>query len=307
MKFISKIAIAVGLLGISPMIKAETPLTVSTMSEATKVSPYYFGPNAFPVPEMMDGTTSHNLRLELLGENYFGYAGDNTFDLRLNATIPLFTDRVNLTIWMPVMEWYSNTDLRMKQCRIDELAKINPKARSGHLAGDVYVSTEIRILVENSYRPDLVARAAIKSASGNGFDLARYYDSPGYFFDAAVGKSFPLGNHSIRLAASLGFLCWQTDNGRQNDAVMYGALFRWRYKNFQLTETFSGYHGWESLSCKNKELAKDSPMVLKTQLNYRIGNFELHASYQAGLMDYPFHQLQIGLAYNLDVLGRTGL
>ena len=122
---------------------------------------------------------------------------------------------------MPVMEWYRNSDENMDVCRIPE--EHREDARKGHLSGDVYVSTDIQVLKEKRWRTDWVVRAALKTASGGEYYHARYYDSPGYFFDTSLGKSFSLGrdakwNHRLRGALSTGFLCWQTDNGRQNDA-----------------------------------------------------------------------------------------
>ena len=71
--------------------------------ETSMVSPYYFGPNAFPVPDMLDGTVQPDLRIELDGNHYFGTRGDHTTDLTLKVNIPLFTDRVNLSAWMPLL------------------------------------------------------------------------------------------------------------------------------------------------------------------------------------------------------------
>ena len=119
---------------------------------------------------------------------------------------------------------------RQHTCRLQDSIPM-----AGHEAGDVYVSTDIQLLKARKFTPDITLRAAIKTASGGSFEKARYYDNPGYFFDMSVGKSlyfgkgktFPYADATdakmeLRFAGSAGFLCWQTDNGRQNDAVMYG-------------------------------------------------------------------------------------
>ncbi|MBR1808159.1 MAG: hypothetical protein IJ776_02075 [Paludibacteraceae bacterium] len=288
---------------------AQVDLVKTNYQENTLVAPLYFGPNAFPVPDMTDGSTVRELTMEVAGDGFFGFQRDKTADIFARLRIPLFTDRVNLCLWMPVVEFYQSTDGRLASCRV--LPENREKAMRGHEGGDVYVSTDIMFLREKAKCPAMTVRAAVKTASGGGFALARTYDAPGYFFDLSIGKSFFFGkdknsntwnsgNISLRLAATAGFLCWQTDNGRQNDAVMYGALLRLKHKYFSVEEVFSGYVGWEGDG--------DRPMTLKTKVAGHIaapkakGSFEPYVMYQYGIHDYPFHQLRIGLCYNIDIL-----
>ena len=44
----------------------------------TGVAPAFFGPNALPIPDMSDGRVDEQLKLELAGDGYFGFNGDNT-------------------------------------------------------------------------------------------------------------------------------------------------------------------------------------------------------------------------------------
>ncbi|MBR2167944.1 MAG: hypothetical protein IJ920_06515 [Paludibacteraceae bacterium] len=279
---------------------AAVPIVPPKLSESTGIAPAFFGPNALPVPDMLDGRTQPALRMELATDGFFGYEKDKTADLYARVNIPLWTDRVNLSVWMPIMEWYSMTLERQRTCRLQDKEPIQ-----GHEAGDVYVSTDIQLLKARKYTPDIAFRAALKTASGGSFDKARYFDSPGYWFDVAVGKSMYIGKGvsamdnentflELRLAGSLGFLCWQTDNGRQNDALMYGLQLFAKAKYVSLRATWGGYMGWEK--------SGDCPMSIKAQVNGHIKGFEPFVAYQYGIKDYPFHQLRIGLAYNLDIL-----
>ncbi len=294
------------LLTVSLFARAEeeplVPIERSDYSRPTGIAPYYFGPNAFPIPDMLDGRTESRLRLELAGDGYFGFQKDHTADVFIRAYIPLFTDRVNLTLWMPVMEWYRMTPERQRTCRLQDTVVM-----SGHEAGDVYISTDIQLLKARKYAPDIVLRAAMKTASGGGFEKARQYDDPGYFFDLAIGKSLYFGRGKtfpyadpeeavveLRFAGSAGFLCWQTDNGRQNDAVMYGLQMLVKTEYVSLRTTWSGYVGWEKYG--------DRPMSIKATLAGHIHNFEPYITYQYGIKDYPFHQVRIGLAYHIDIL-----
>lgn len=196
---------------------AQTDIVQPNLGIPTKIAPAYFGPNAFPVPDMLDGRTSSELRLELYGDCFLGtvtgrVADDVTGDLFAKLTIPLFTSKVNLTVWMPVFEYFHTS------AEVNELRRLpTPKGADlqGFDSGDVYVSADIRILSQEKHHIDMSARAVLKTASANQYAKGRCYDAPGYFFDAAFGRGFQLGvNHNLRLAVSGGFLCWQTDNGR---------------------------------------------------------------------------------------------
>ena len=276
---------------------ALVPIDKPNLRETTGIAPAYFGPNAFPVPEMLDGRVQKQLRVEIAGDGYWGFQGDKTADAFARVFIPLFTDRVNLTVWMPVMEWYEMTPERMATCRVPDSL-----AHRGSGAGDAYFSTDIQILRDKKWAPDIALRAACKSASGGQYELARHYDCPGYFMDLSVGKSWYLGEKQeakgveLRVAGSAGFLCWQTDNGRQNDAVMYGLQLLMKSQYVSLRTTYSGYVGWENDG--------DKPMIIKGRLSGHAKQFELYVEYQYGIKDYPFHMLRVGLAYSIDILKR---
>ncbi len=276
------------------MAYAQTPILRPDLGTPSLVAPGYFGPNAFPVPDMLDGTTSSDLRVELYGDGFLCSmtqrpSDDITLDIFAKATIPLFTDRVNLVIWMPVVEWFRSGPA------VNVLRRVQDPDRwmSGVDSGDAYVSTDILILDERKRGCGLVLRAALKSASGNSFGTARVYDAPGYFFDVAVGRDIVKsadGKTVFRTALSAGFLCWQTGNGRQNDAVMYGALASLRTGPFKAEVNYGGYVGWEGKG--------DRPMTLKTKLSWSIGRCSINAMYQVGFVDWPFHQVRLGAAYS---------
>lgn len=277
------------------MAYAQTPILRPDLGTPSLVAPGYFGPNAFPVPDMLDGTTSSDLRVELYGDGFLcsmtgNPTDDITLDLFAKATIPLFTDRVNLVIWMPVVEWFRSGPA------VNVLRRVPDPDRwiSGVDSGDAYVSTDILILDERKRGCGLVLRAALKSASGNSFGTARVYDAPGYFFDVAVGRDIVKsadGKTVFRTALSAGFLCWQTGNGRQNDAVMYGALASLKTGPFKAEVNYGGYVGWEGKG--------DRPMTLKTKLSWSIGRCSINAMYQVGFVDWPFHQLRLGVSYSV--------
>ncbi len=279
------------------MAHAQTDIVDPDLSVPSHVAPAFFGPNAFPVPDMLDGRTSSTLQCELYGDCFFGTRGriseDVTGGLFARLKIPLFTPKVNLTLWMPIFESYFTSAHVNSLRHLSHLGDLR-----GHDSGDVYLSTDIRLLSQEKYNVDMALRAALKTASANKFAEGRHYDAPGYFFDLSVGRGFEFVNdqHSLRIAASVGFLCWQTDNGRQNDAVMYGAKIIYRYKFFSVDSSFGGYSGWENDG--------DRPMTLKTNITYHFDKLALTLGHQVGFMDWPYHQIRFGASYNFDILSK---
>ena len=249
----------------------------------TGVAPAFFGPNALPIPDMSDGRVDEQLKLELAGDGYFGFNGDKTADLFARISVPLFTRWANIALWMPVYEWYSQAD------------------GTGSGAGDVYIATNIQVLHNDwfktekaRYIPQMTVRVGVKTASGEQFQRKRHFDSPGYFFDLAIGQTIPIRSINLRFAGSVGFLCWQTTEARQNDAVMYGLQAQLNHEYFSLQAEWGGYVGWERYG--------DAPMSIKVRAAGHIKGFEPFAQYQYGIKDYPFHQIRVGLAYRLPIL-----
>lgn len=277
---------------------AQTAVTAPDLSIPSMIAPAYFGPNAFPVPDMLDGRTSGCLSVELCGDTFLctmtqSMTDDMTYDLFAKVRVPLFSEKVNLVLWMPVLEYFRSSP------EINALRRTDADGwTSGWDSGDVYVSTDIMILEQSRAGFDMAVRAALKTASGNSYAAARVYDSPGYFFDLSAGRELVNSGGgtdlSLRAAVSAGFLCWQTDNGRQNDAVMYGASIAAAKNRFSAKMALGGYIGWEG--------AGDSPLTLKTELSYGLGQFALIVSHQAGFMDWPFHQFRFGVSYTFPAM-----
>ena len=136
----------------------------------------------------------------------------------------------------------------------------------------------------------------MKTASGGQYSRHRHFDDSGYFFDLSMGNSLYLNQWEMRLSGSVGFLCWQTADARQNDAVMYGLQMTVKHTYASLQATWGGYVGWECYG--------DAPMTIKLRAAGHIRHFEPFVQYQYGIKDYPFHLLRLGLVYNIDILTR---
>lgn len=273
---------------------AQTPINLPNKGGPTYITPYYFGPNAFPVPEVLEGTES-SLKGEVLAHYSRGYLTDDpdhATDLGFKVVIPLWTDRVNISAWGQAREWYwDNPSVR-------EVRRVDPsKPLHGNAIGDVCFSTDILLMREGARHPGVVFRAAVKTASGDSYDSARYYDSAGYFFDIYLFKDLIWNSGAffpgVRLSAGGGFLCWQTDNGRQNDAALLAASLTLYSKVADLNVQLGGYQGWERLH--------DFPVAFKASLtghSWRYVNPVLKC--QVGLNDYPFIQVGGGISITID-------
>lgn len=273
-------------------MSAQTIINRPDRKEKTHIAPAYFGPNAFPVPEMLDDAVARNLQLSLRGDYFMGHYGDHTGGLTATLRIPLFSSRVNLVAWMPVVERYSLSEAWIRRAPI---APDTP--RRGWTTGTVFLSTDILLWRERRYRPAIALRACLRTAAERDMEAARNYDCAGYFFDASLGKEFTLHKgmlKSLRIAASGGFLCWQTDNGRQNDATMYAVKLTARFRHITVSQDLRGYAGWEHDG--------DCPMVMKTTVNASLKHYAPYMEYQKGLKDFPYHQFSMGLKLSFDIL-----
>lgn len=271
---------------------AQTVIVRPDLHSDTKIAPAYFGPNAFPVPDMLDESISSKLEVSLSGDIFKGDFGDKTQAIGARIRVPLFSSRVNLSAWVPVLEHYTLTPAWKENARIEGQEK-----NSGCDFGSAIISTDILLMKETAKRPAWALRAALKTASEDSWAMARYYDCPGYYFDTSFGKELTIKNSylkALRLGASGGFLCWQTDNGRQNDATMYAVQFKVKFRHFDFSQDLRGYAGWEKDG--------DCPMVIKTQVQGHFQRFHPYISYQKGLQDYPYQQFSVGLSVDFDIL-----
>ena len=273
---------------------AQSALSHTDRTSATHIAPAYFGPNAFPVPEMLDDAVSRELEVKLRGDWFRGDYGDRTGSLLASLRVPVFTSRVNLVVWMPVIEGYHLSTRWVDHAPLEPTVE-----RRGHTIGTMFVSTDILLMRETRRRPAMAIRAAMKTAAEDDWTAARYYDCPGYFFDMAFGKDFAIKTgvlRSLRLGISGGFLCWQTDNARQNDATMFAGKLTARFRHVCLSQDVRGYFGWEREG--------DCPAVAKTSIEGSFGRFKPFAEYQKGLHDYPFQQFSVGLKVGFDILSK---
>ncbi|MEI6554779.1 MAG: hypothetical protein WCL70_04265 [Paludibacter sp.] len=265
-------------------------------AQTIKYSTAWFGPNANPVPEFTDARIPAKTTFSLMGDYYFGN-GDQTTNGYVKLEVPLLPERVSLKIWSTVLEHFNTTDALMLQR--------GASTSSGFEGGDVYVQTRIRLLKEQNWLPGIILNSTLKSASAKTVATRRYFDTPGYYFDAEIGKSFYTKSKfisEIRLVGNVGFMCWETTNSTQDDATMYGGKLFIGNPDWKLENTLSGYAGWMHSNRNYSSDYGDTPLVYAAKFTFMTKDIDYFAQYQYGITDFPYHQLRLGLSFSIQKL-----
>ncbi len=270
-------------------------LSILSLHAQVKYAPAWFGPNANPVPEMTDARIPEKTIISLIGDYYFGF-GDETSNIRYKIEIPLLPNRVSLSIWNTAFEHFRVTE------KVHTYRNMEGNL-TGKASGDFYVQTRISLLTEKKKSPSIIINSTLKTASGTNFEQRRYFDTPGYYFDAEAGKSFYTKSkllNEIRLVANLGFLCWETTNSTQNDAPMYGFKLITGNNTWKFENTLSGYWGWMHTNPKYGSDYGDAPLVYAAKFTILQGHMDYFAQYQYGIKDFPYHQLKAGISFPVE-------
>lgn len=275
-------------------------ILIFSLHQAYAQTPYsaaWFGPNANPVPEFTDATIPANTTLSLMADYYFGY-GDQTENGYFKIEIPFIPERVSLKVWSTFMEHYKTT--------AEIMQKRDASSISGTEGGDIYVQTRMLLLKESKGRPSIILNSTLKTASAKTYVTKRYFDTPGYYFDAEIGKSFYTKSKfisEIRGVANVGFMCWQTNINRQDDAPMYGGKIIIGNQNWKLENTLSGYYGWmhTSKAINNPDYG-DVPMVYAAKITKSTKKINYFAQYQYGIHDFPYQQIRVGISFPIEKL-----
>lgn len=246
-------------------------------------SPRYFGPNAFPIPELVGADLSRRWEVELRGE-YHTMTGDQTKDVFLRLYIPVVKGRVGVNVSWVFQEWYEmSPEVRDERYAVEQKPPITCR-------GDVIFNFYFQALRSEKWM-DIVLSANLKTASGGRLCDARYTDAASYWFDANIGRTLWRRadvNASLRVQALAGFYCYMTNDivHRQNDAISYGAGVRATYRNFSLDCDYAGFRGYQRNG--------DKPMILRTKLNYEIKKNIISFQYRHGMKDYLYDSYSLG-------------
>jgi hypothetical protein len=237
-------------------------------------SPRYFGPNAFPLPELRSGHLGTQREAELKGE-YHEYEGDRTRDVYTRFFVPVAEGLAGLEISCVIYEYYTMTEETVKE------RHAAGRYWDAGAHGDVIISSFYQLL-RNEKWADIMMEASLKTASGNRLADARYTDAVTYWFDLNIGRYLyknPSLSSYLRIHGLAGFYCWMTNDliHRQNDAFLYSAGISGTHKNFTVNADIAGFYGYINNG--------DRPLQLRVKLNYEYRNNILSCRYKHGMKD----------------------
>lgn len=250
------------------------------------ISPAYFGPNALPVPEFLNGRIDSSATLEIAGSYTFS-KGDKTKDFYTCGMLPLFSERMAIALDVIPYEWFA-TDTVTRDVRA-----ARTRSGKGGAGGDIYIHFLFQLIRDRESIPDLLFRTCFRLPSGTNLRNARYTDAPGYFFDVSAGKNFKLANSTVRPYVLCGFYVYQTYDLRhlQNDCLLYGAGADIHFGKFILGQSVGGYRGYQENG--------DSPVVYRANIRLVNQRFDWKLSYQNGMHDYDFQRLRLSLIFHM--------
>ena len=245
----------------------------------------FFGPNALPVPELYDGRVPEKHQVDVSVDGFWGF-GDQTQSLSSRFTYVPKPGRLAISCWGVFLEHYQTTPAVR-----DKRASMIESGEETVVIGDLYLSTLMSVFKEKKYVPDVNLEIVLKTSSSKSPYNARFFDTPGYWFDLTAGKSlkFPQSFiQEIRFVGMFGFLCYQLNSANQNDAPLYGGKVILSSDKWSFENGIHGYSGWLDKG--------DKPQVFRSKLDFRQGHMIFYLQFQYALRDYPFHRLQTGIS-----------
>jgi hypothetical protein len=248
-------------------------------------APRYFGPNAFPIPELRSGKAPSHAEVEVRGE-YHAYTGDKTRNLYLRALIPAVKGRAGIEVRFVALEQYRMTPEVRDERHAAELE--SPPNESG--SGDVVISAFYQLLQSDRWI-DAMCCLNLKTASGGRLCDARFTDAATYWIDITLGKDILKSRdrmYRLRVQAMSGFYCWMTNDmvHRQNDAILYGAGITATLRRLTLSSDLSGFSGYKHNG--------DQPLLWRNSLQLEYRRNVLSLRYTHGMKDSLYDTYSIG-------------
>ncbi len=247
-------------------------------------SPGFMGPNALPVPALLDGKLQKESQFEFGWAGYFS-PGETTLNGTSRFRYIIGDGLAAIELNYVFLEYY----------KTDTLIRDERFARGfegeGFAVGDVHISTIITLLKNRSF-PDLLLRINLQTASGSKLSDARFTDAPAYFFDLIFGKDLLDASkkpYQLRLYGNIGFYAWQTGYtyNRQNDALLAGLGLSLRSGNHKLSTETAGYFGYLD--------QRDKPVVQRLYYEHRHQDMAVKVSYEKGLNDLYYNSFRLSM------------
>ena len=254
------------------------------------IAPGALGPNALPVPEILDGNVGTDFLFKFSIDNYYrDNGGDNGHTAFVNIRFPVVRNFMAFEVNWDLLDYFHATN-RVRD--IIQLYKDDPGWETE--IGDIKLTTYIQILQEKRIQPAILFSSAFKTTTGSVYD-GRHTDLPAHWHYVSIGKNlFAEQSFIWRLNGMLGYYFWQTNerNLEQNEGPLWGLENQLNFKNLEIGTGLSGYRGW-------KFYGNDRPILFKARFAINNKHFNYFLNYKTGLRDYPYSSIRLGICYHL--------
>lgn len=247
-------------------------------------APAMLGPNALPIPTLMEGKTDTSLSVGS-SSRFQRATGDFTYAQSFFLTYPTNNKNISFDIfWIPREMYRTNHEWKTTR-------KVHfPAYYERHAMTDIIFNTVFQLSREESKWMDITFRSTFRFATSTHVNAARGTDAPGYSFDLTAGKSL---STRLRIMGMLGFYVWQTnrDDYLQNDAFLFGIGARYVINKWSFTPQYRGYWGYIGDG--------DDQVAVSFKINYACPSWHFFTSASMGLEDNFYNSLECGVIHLL--------
>ena len=246
-------------------------------------SPKFFGPNAFSIPVINNGSIDSVISLGASANFHFS-KGDHTQNIILYGNLTAKRNMISVDAQFVPYERFALSHEKKTERRVYYKNYYDKKT-----AGDVVVNTTIQLFEKWRNHFQLAMRVGVRMPSGGGLGAARYADVPGYWID--FGWAVPFKDPRWKWIGMSGFLVWQTndDDLRQNDAFLFGNGMEWNHNNFRFQGYAAGYLGYKNNG--------DKPVVLRLNIEKKKNRNVYLFRLQQGVNDFSYFSVETGFRY----------
>ncbi|GAB1398389.1 MAG TPA: hypothetical protein PKN57_05260 [Saprospiraceae bacterium] len=240
------------------------------------IKPARMGPNAFYYASGFTGILDTQYTLEVKANSYFT-KGEITLNPYLSVNIP-FGKFASLQVSGVPVEYFNTSHELKTERKIFWIGYYDKWA-----AGDLNVLFTGKI----KSKPAMAIQVGLKTATGGRLDLARFTDSPQYFFNYAIS----FGNKNTMVHAVSGFTAWQTFDGDhpQDDAYIFDfSLDQHLGKAWYLKPELYGFIAYLKHG--------DRPIIGKVSLFRKMEHGRFMIEFVKGIVDFPYYGINLGIS-----------
>lgn len=249
------------------------------------IRPKYLGPNSLSVPFINNGSIDSSITLGVSANAHISN-GDNTQNLMLYGNYTTPKNTISIDLQFVPYEQFQVSHQKKTERKVFFLNYYDKR-----VVGDVVANTTFQLFPKLRDKLQVALRLGLRMPSGGGIGAARYGDVPGYWIDA--GGAVPFKNSNWKWIGMLGFFVWQTnsDQHRQDDAMLFGSGFEWNKNKLRLQAYAAGYSGYENNG--------DRPVVVRLNMEKKQKRKIYLFRLQQGLHDFAYFSIEAGAKFIL--------